>query len=201
MKFFESDHSFSHPWSLLTFANWRKYPNEFAPHVLSVDVLSRTVNPTTGALETQRLMRCKQPLPSFLKRMGLKLTDEVYFLETSTLDPKTQSYSASTVNLSLRSLMSAKETCVFRPDPSNPSEYTHFFQRAELTAMGVFPFVAQLMEDAAISRFQTNASKGKQALEHAIERLVTEAREVEHRVSDSIKEKLAGFASDTTRAI
>eukprot|EP00842_Homolaphlyctis_polyrhiza_P003541 jgi/Hompol1/4188/HPOL_007003-RA len=175
MRFFEATTSFSHSWPLLTFANWRKYPNEHAPHVLSVDVLSRRVNPETGVLETERLLRCKQTVPGVLRALGFNIPEEAYFLETSTLDPETQTYVAKSINLSLRSLFTAEETCVFKPDPLKPSELTCFSQRMEIATVGALSMFSRLIEDAAVSRFQANAARGRQGLESVVQALLAQS--------------------------
>ncbi|KAI8917407.1 PRELI-like family-domain-containing protein [Entophlyctis helioformis] len=190
---FETAHSFSHPWSLLTFANWRKYPNEHATHVLSVDVLARRVDPASGVLETQRLLRCKQAVPSIFKTLGINMSEEAFFLETSTLDPQTQVYTAKTVNLSLRSLFTAEETCVFKPDPVNPLEHTLFSQKAEITTGATLSFFSRLVEDAFVKRFKANAEKGRRGLESVVQAVVAEAQLVENKVAEGIKEGLSGL--------
>ena len=48
MKLFESTHIFAHRWDKLTLASFRKYPNPFSPHVVSVDVVNRFVDTDTG---------------------------------------------------------------------------------------------------------------------------------------------------------
>ncbi|KAJ3412946.1 hypothetical protein HDV05_008734 [Chytridiales sp. JEL 0842] len=113
-KLFEKTDYFDHSWATLTMANWRKYPNDYSKHVLSVDILSRQVDPKTGILRTERLICCKQSAPSLLRRMGLPIPEVAYFREISELDPKERHYTAKSVNLSMRSIMSVTETCIFR---------------------------------------------------------------------------------------
>ena len=67
MKFLEMIHHFDRPWNVVTFAAWNKYPNDNSPQVLNVDILNRSVNPETGVLHTERLLTCRQNLPSILE--------------------------------------------------------------------------------------------------------------------------------------
>ena len=67
MKLFERSVFVPHPWSFVSFASWRKYPNDKSPQVLHVDILSRSVCPETGILRTERLITCKQNLPSIVE--------------------------------------------------------------------------------------------------------------------------------------
>lgn len=49
VKFLSLMHTYDHPWPLVTTAVWQKYPNPFSPHVISTDVISRSVDKNTGA--------------------------------------------------------------------------------------------------------------------------------------------------------
>jgi hypothetical protein len=164
MKLFETLHSFDHPWPAVTLANWNKYPNPYSSHVLSCDTLDRRVDPRTGVITTERLLCCKQPVPSILKRLGLDFQVEAFFHEISTLNPKTQEFTAQTVNLTMRGLLNVSETCSLSVHPELPSN-TLFKQQAQVSAMGVFAAVGRLVEDIAVSRFTANAAKGRDALE------------------------------------
>jgi len=53
------NHIFKHPWSDISYAVWRKYPNPLRPDVLSVDFLDRQLDPETGVLRTRRLVTVK----------------------------------------------------------------------------------------------------------------------------------------------
>lgn len=70
-----------------------RYPNPFARHVLSVDVLSRTVNPETGQIHTTRLILKRGIIPKWANRWlptssssgGRGL--DAWVLEESVVDP------------------------------------------------------------------------------------------------------------------
>jgi hypothetical protein len=49
----------------VTQAIWCKYPNPFAAHVLTADVIDRSVDPSTGILTTTRLMLKEGKLPKW----------------------------------------------------------------------------------------------------------------------------------------
>jgi hypothetical protein len=78
MKLFEKEVQFEHPWDRVTLASWRKYPNDNSQHVLHVDILSREVCPKTGVLKTERLITCKQNVPSIIEWVRRK--KERYYL-------------------------------------------------------------------------------------------------------------------------
>ncbi|OBZ91634.1 Protein UPS2, mitochondrial [Choanephora cucurbitarum] len=69
MKWFKSTHDFKYEWSLVSAAQWQKYPNESCPHVAHVDVVSRTVDPETGVLTTERLITVDQNIPMIIKKI------------------------------------------------------------------------------------------------------------------------------------
>jgi hypothetical protein len=50
MKVFSSNCTFDYSWAEVSTANWRKYCpwNDKSPHVVAVDTLSRSVDPSTG---------------------------------------------------------------------------------------------------------------------------------------------------------
>jgi hypothetical protein len=50
---------------------FRKYPNEYAEHVVSVDVLERSIDPETGVLRTERLIGVNQPAPRWVTTVSL----------------------------------------------------------------------------------------------------------------------------------
>lgn len=50
---------------------FRKYPNEYAQHVVSVDVLDRSIDPETGVLRTERLIGVNQPAPRWVASVSL----------------------------------------------------------------------------------------------------------------------------------
>ncbi|KAI8915666.1 PRELI-like family-domain-containing protein [Gorgonomyces haynaldii] len=169
MKLYEHSHRYDHHWDLLTFANFNKYPNIHSNHVISVDVISRHIN-AQGQLETIRLMQTEQPTPWILTKIGLDLPETNWFLEKSVTDVKKKEYEAVTHNLTMRCLLSAEESLslVHRGD------HTLFQCQAKVSAEGALKRFGSIIESAAVSRFQQNASKGKEALESVVERVKEE---------------------------
>lgn len=54
---------------------WHKYPNPKCSHVVSIDVLDRSVDPTTGIIRTERIMACKQKAPGWIVKVSSALKD------------------------------------------------------------------------------------------------------------------------------
>jgi hypothetical protein len=189
MKLFENFYALQHPWQTVTLANWNKYPNPHSAHVLSCDTLSRHISPD-GIITTERLLCCRQPVPSLLKRLGLGFSELAYFHEISTLNSKTKEFTAQTVNLSMRSLLTVTETCILTADPSSPASGTLFKQKAQVSAMGVLSSFGRLVEDLAVNRFISNAAKGKDALELVTSRIWADAMDFENKMEQKVSDSL-----------
>jgi hypothetical protein len=166
-----------------------KYPNEYASHVASVDVISRHISPT-GEIITDRLLQLKQPIPSIIKKIGISFPEVTYFLERSTLNRETLVFQAKSYSLSLRSIFRAREVCTFSADPESGG--TVFVQEAEFTA---FSFFSKIIETAAVNRFHANAAQGRMGLESVLENIGAQAEKVandaiafEHRLAQGLKD-------------
>eukprot|EP00158_Paraphelidium_tribonemae_P001321 Partr_v1_DN24243_c0_g1_i5_m36620 putative Slowmo homolog len=173
MKLFSTTHRFDHSWQSVSSANWRKYPSEMSPHVQSVDILDRQVDPKTGIMRTERLLACKQPIPQWMRRlMG---ADEVsYFREVSYVDSKSNTLTAVTRNLTYSHMMTLEEVLVYSPDPANPANATRMWQGVEVDATGIYSAFKTSVEEMCVNRFQANAEKGRKGLELAIRNLLME---------------------------
>jgi len=219
MKLFSTEHIFRHPWHTVSSANWVKYPNEMTPHVVHVDYLSRHVDPSSGILYTERLLTCRQAMPTFAMRLfksfaGKSIascdtskradSDEEsgssYVYERSAVNPARQTLTLQTTNMTLAELMVIEETCCFTPDPADPVGSTHFHQEAQITttfASGGWSFLKDRLEDFCVTRFQSNACRGRAALEHALERIYHDARD---QIIDTLKigERMTTGAGDSS---
>jgi hypothetical protein len=65
----QADHRDSHPWSHVVIGMWHKYPNPHCTHVVTIDVLDRTVDPQTGIIRTERILGCKQKTPTWIVKV------------------------------------------------------------------------------------------------------------------------------------
>ncbi|KAI9780115.1 MAG: hypothetical protein M1816_003170 [Peltula sp. TS41687] len=69
MKFYESSTSYDHPFRTVTLAYFLRYPNPYARHVLSTDVIDSYVDPTTRRLHTVRLHLKRSKIPPAILRL------------------------------------------------------------------------------------------------------------------------------------
>lgn len=63
----------------------RKYPNPFATHVHSVDTLSRTVDPVTGIIRSERIIGVQQGAPKWITKVSFILARHVAAIPTCVL--------------------------------------------------------------------------------------------------------------------
>ena len=76
-----------HPWSTVTQAFWRKYPNDYQSSVYGTDVIERYVD-ADGKLHSKRLIISDWNIPSFMKFFFGETRG--YAVEYSIVDPVEQ---------------------------------------------------------------------------------------------------------------
>ncbi|WVF66201.1 hypothetical protein IAT40_000941 [Kwoniella sp. CBS 6097] len=92
VQVYRKTHEYPDPTPTPLLAFFLRYPNPFARHVLSVDVLSRHVNPTTGQIHTTRLILKRGILPKWATRWLPAASSggrglDAWILEESVIDP------------------------------------------------------------------------------------------------------------------
>ncbi|KAH0613236.1 uncharacterized protein H6S33_009616 [Morchella sextelata] len=179
MKVFESSCTFDYPWANVSVANWRKYCawNTQSTHVVAVDTLSRSVDPSTGVLRTERLITCKQSAPRWLMKF-VGGTEESFVREVSEVDPSKRTVTLRSTNLTGSNFVSVQETVIYSPDPIAPESKTLFRQDAQITAYGAFSRLCGAIEDWSVERFGQNAMKGRLGFEAVLEMSAKAFREM-----------------------
>ena len=182
MKVFSNTVTFNYSWDEVSTANWRKYCpwNEKSTHVTSVDTLSRSVDPATGILRTERLITCKQNAPAWISSLTGCAQGESHVFETSYVDPAKRTVTMVSQNLTWSNLVSVQETVVYKPLNNNQ---TQFVQDAKVTALcGGWQRIKNSIEDSLVTRFKDNAIKGREGFETVLamsRRVFAEERERE----------------------
>jgi len=165
VKVFSNTETFNYSWEEVSTNNWRKYCpwNQKSTHVVAVDTISRTVDPETGILRTERLITCRQSAPDWLRSMMGGNFDESQVLETSYVDPRSKTVTMVSTNLTWSNLINVQETVVYRPLNEHQ---TRFEQEAQITALcGGWQRIKHSIEDTLVKRFRENAQKGKEGFE------------------------------------
>jgi len=70
----------SHPWFHVVTGMWKKYPNPKCSHVISIDVLDRSVDPNTGIIRTERVLGCKQKAPGWIVKVSRQVVRSGLYL-------------------------------------------------------------------------------------------------------------------------
>ncbi|KAI8384629.1 PRELI-like family-domain-containing protein [Radiomyces spectabilis] len=183
MKLFKSVHEFNYEWSLVSAANWQKYPNENCPHVRHVDVLNRWVDPETGILTTERLITVEQNVPSLIRKILGGGTTQ-YVREISIIEPKDKILTMKSINLTMNNLLSVEETIVYREHPEHKQK-TQFTQQAAITAGSLVSRWGNVIEEFSLKRFQQNAAVGREGFNKVLERFVVMAEAQHHQSAGS----------------
>jgi PRELI-like family len=102
----------SDPWSIVALAFILRYPNPYASHVVSCDVISRTHTPS-GSLLTTRLILKRGSLPRWAPQ-GIISRAESWVVEESEVDPFGKIVQCQTRNLDHVKVMQVEESVVFR---------------------------------------------------------------------------------------
>jgi len=186
MKVFSAINNFDYSWDEVSTANWRKYCpwNDKSTHVIGVDTLSRSVDPSTGILRTERLITCNQTCPQWVVSLfGGATTSHVY--EVSYVDPVSKKVTMCSTNLTWSNVLSVRETVIYQPSKLDPLKKTEFSQDAKITALcGGWQKIKNKVEQASVERFEENATRGREGFEMVLamsRRVFGEEREKEQQ--------------------
>ena len=121
VKFYESSFSYDYPFPAVSLAYFLRYPNPYATHVQSTDVIDRHFDPSTKRLSTTRLHLKKSKLPpTVLKLLPKGIlgssadAGQSYVLEKSVIDVKEGWMMTESRNLEWTGILSVIEKQVFR---------------------------------------------------------------------------------------
>lgn len=122
VKFYDNSFSYDYSFPAVTLAYFLRYPNPYATHVLSTDVIDRHLDPESGRLMTTRLHVKRSKLPTaVLKLLPKSVLGNVhggksssYILETSTIDIKEGWMETESKNLDWTAILSVIERQNYR---------------------------------------------------------------------------------------
>ena len=124
VKFFELNYTYDYSFPAVTLAYFLRYPNPYSTHVLSTDVIDRTIDPVSGRLSTTRIHHKRSRLPpAVLKLLPKSVLGNVkagssssYVLETSTIDIREGWMETESRNLDWTGILSVVERQIYRRD-------------------------------------------------------------------------------------
>lgn len=192
VKFFQSSFEYHHPWDLVTGAIFQKYPNPFASHVLSADIIDQFVDPNTGNLHTIRLLLKRGIIPKWGR--SLLHTPDAFIIEHSVVDPKQRIMKTVTKNLNHTKLMLVEETQYIREYKERiqqqESEVSDIPQQQSTPPAKSSSFAFWKSSSSSSSQSSTPQSKSEQIIPTIIE---SEARIISNIGWQSMRSKIEGF--------
>lgn len=120
VQFFESNHVYQHDFKTVSSAYLNRYPNPYANHVLSSDVLETSID-SDGCLRQTRLVVKTGRLPKFIKPfLGDNLNS--WIIEKIVVNPKTQQLKSYTSNIDHHKFIRVEEYLTFSGHDLAPKE-------------------------------------------------------------------------------
>ncbi|KAI9101970.1 PRELI-like family-domain-containing protein [Phlyctochytrium arcticum] len=168
VKFFSTTWAYRYDWPTVTQAVWQKYPNPFASHVLSSDVIDRTVDPISGAMTTTRIFLKSGYIPKWGR--SLLNVPEAFILEQSTVDPKSRTMVTTTRNLSHTKLMLVQETQTFQLHPER-NDWTEVRVDVQIISNTGWAPIKSKIEGFGLLKFKDNTVRSSKGLLHVVDRL------------------------------
>ncbi|KAF9015470.1 PRELI-like family-domain-containing protein [Cyathus striatus] len=158
MKFFSQSFLYDDPWSIVSLAYFLRYPNPYASHVISCDVISRAQTPS-GTLVTTRLILKRGNLPRWFPK-GIMQRAESWVIEESEVDPYGKVVKCSTRNLDHVKVMQVEESVSFRQTPGGQT-----LQHTEARIVSGFGWgLTKRIENHGLSRFKANVQRSREGV-------------------------------------
>ena len=167
MKIWSSEHVFNHTWENVVKAALQKYPNPINPGVIGVDVVDRTIDPLTTVIKSHRLLITRWTIAPWIAKLlgGNRI---LYASEHSEVDYKNRTFSLRSRNLTFNSVINVDEKLIYTIHPEDNSK-TLLTQEAQITVQNV-P-VIDYLEKTVATNINSNAHKGRQAIEFIIQKM------------------------------
>jgi len=157
MKFFSQSFLYDDPWSIVSLAYFLRYPNPYASHVLSCDVISRTLTPS-GTLLTTRLILKRGAIPRWAQNIVGRA--ESWVLEESEVDPVGKTVRCRTKNLDHVKVMQVEEWVMFRQTLEGRT-----LQTTEARILSGFGWgLTKKIENHGLNRFKANVQRSREGV-------------------------------------
>jgi len=158
MKFFSQSFLYDDPWSIVTLAFFLRYPNPYAAHVISCDVISRNQT-SSGSLITTRLILKRGNLPRWFPS-GMVSRAESWVVEESEVDPHGKIVKCCTKNLDHIKIMQVEESVMFRQNAQGQT-----LQNTEARIVSGFGWgLTRKIENHGLSRFKANMQRSREGV-------------------------------------
>ncbi|QRW00307.1 protein UPS2, mitochondrial [Ceratobasidium sp. AG-Ba] len=158
VRFFSQSHLYEEDWPTVTLAFFLRYPNPFAAHVLSCDVIDRAFMPS-GTLRTTRLILKRGNAPKWLPR-GVVPRSESWIVEESEVDPNGRQVSCTTQNLEHTKALRVIEHVSLRSTEDSRTLHTTEARFVSRFGWGL----TKRIENYASTKFRANIEKSRQGI-------------------------------------
>jgi len=162
-------------------AAWRKYPNPQNPNVTGLDVVDRKLD-NAGVLHSHRLMRTEWGLPRWATEL-IGIDRPCYVSEHSEVNPDQKLMTLKSRNVTFSNFVSIDEQLIYEPHPTEPDK-TLLKQEAVITVSGV-PLTSY-MESIVMSGCNSNAGKGREAMEWVINHIKVETTDLRKKALGAV---------------
>ncbi|TFL03592.1 PRELI-like family-domain-containing protein [Pterulicium gracile] len=158
MLWYSQTYEYDCEWPVVSLAFLLRYPNPYAAHVLSCDVIDRTWSPT-GTLCTTRLILKRGALPRWFPS-GVLSRAESWIIEESEVDPFGKTLRCTTRNLDHVKVMQVCESTVLQSGANGKtSQYT------EARVMSNFGWgLAKRIENHGLAKFKANIQRSREGV-------------------------------------
>ncbi|KAJ3890644.1 MSF1-domain-containing protein [Lentinula edodes] len=169
MKYHSQSFFYDDPWSIVSLAYFLRYPNPYASHIISCDVISRTVT-HSGTLQTTRLILKRGSLPRWAPK-GIISRAESWVLEESEVDPLGQTLRCTTKNLEFTKVMKMEESVFIRQTEDGKT-----VQTTEARVLSGFGWgLTKRIESHGLNRFKAHVHRSREGVS-LILKLLRESR-------------------------
>ncbi|KAI1797582.1 MSF1-domain-containing protein [Ganoderma leucocontextum] len=156
MKFYSQSFLYDDPWSIVSLAYLLRYPNPYASHILSCDVISREVT-AGGSLRTTRLILKTGSMPRWAPK-GMISRAESWVLEESEVDPLGKVMRCTTKNLDHVKVMRVEEHIHIRQ-----AEDGKTLQTTEAMFLSGFGWgLTKRIENYGLAKFKSNLQRSRE---------------------------------------
>ncbi|KAJ3548559.1 hypothetical protein NMY22_g1221 [Coprinellus aureogranulatus] len=170
MKFFSQSFLYDDNWSIVSLAYFLRYPNPYASHVISCDVISREQTSSGTLLDQPGLILKRGNLPRWFPKQFVSRA-ESWLIEESEVDPFGKVVKCRTRNLDNVKVMRVEEQVEFRQTEENRT-----LQHTEVRIVSGFGWgLTKRIETYGITKFKQNLQRSREGV-HLILGLIRQSR-------------------------
>ncbi|KAH8120515.1 MSF1-domain-containing protein [Phellopilus nigrolimitatus] len=156
MRLFSQSFLYDDPWSIVSLAFFLRYPNPYASHVISCDVISRSTT-ASGTLSTTRLILKRGALPKWAPK-GIMSRAESWVIEESEVDPFGRVVRCETKNLDHVKVMQVEESTELREVENGKTLQTTHARFVSRFGWGL----TKRIESHGLNKFKANIQRSRE---------------------------------------